>query len=180
MDRVLFAQGMPPKAWFRRREPGKSEAHCHYSQQSVDDIEYQDHPHTDVPDQGSFLTVGHRYEVDVLAYSTCTCSDLPVSKHLHAVQTLFPLSDLCSSAQLDNLSTGSELQVPSDKRNIGLRLSVDTEDSTAALNVGSELDTETPAVLRSVAEKAEHFVARFRLRGTLEQAKRLEAWIDQD
>jgi hypothetical protein len=47
--------------------------------------------------------------------------------------------------------------------------------------MGSELDTsETSAVLCSVAEKFERFVARFRLHGTLEQAKRLDAWIDHE
>jgi hypothetical protein len=94
----------------------------------------------------------------------------------------FPLSDISSSAQLDNLSTGGELQAhsDSDKRNIGLGLSVDTEDSAVVLNMGSDLDTETSAVLRSAAEKLERFAARFRLHGTLEQAKRLDAWIDHE
>jgi hypothetical protein len=58
--------------------------------------------------------------------------------------------------------------------NVGLGLSVGTGDSAAAtLSIGSELPvdpSETSAALRSVAEKFERFVARFRLYGTLEQA----------
>ena len=152
---------------------------------TTDDIECQGHDRTDaIYLVKAASRPGHRYEVDILAY-TCTCSDYPViqfCKHLHAVQTLFPLSDLFPSAWLDNLSTSSEIQAPTiSKGNVGLGLSVDAEDSAAALSVGSELDTsETSAVLCSVAEKFERFVARFRLHGTLEQAKQLDAWIDHE
>ena len=127
----------------------------------------------------------HWYKVDILTY-TCTCSDYPViqfCKHLHAVQTLFPLSDLALSVQLDNLSTGSDVQAPTtvSKGNIGLRLSLGAEDSAAALSVVSESDTsEVSAVLCSVAKKFECFVARFCLHGTLEQARWLDAWIDHE
>ena len=156
---------------------------------TADDIKYQGLQQTD----STYLVKaasqpGHWYEANILAY-TCTCPDYPViqfCKHLHAVQTLFPQSDLTSSQQLDNLSTGGELQVPttsnSDKRKLGLGLSVSipgTEDSASKL--GSDLDTlEASSVLCNVAEKLERFVVHFRLHGTPDQAKRLDAWIDHE
>jgi len=126
---------------------------------------------------------GQQYSVDVTAY-TCTCPDYPViqfCKHLHAIQAHFP--DLASSNQLNTLSTGSEIStiLDLDEQTLGLGLSVPgtgTECPSSALVVDPE--SGTSAMLRSVSEKFERLVARFRLQGTPEQAKRLNAWLDHE
>lgn len=160
---------------------------CNSQAITMNDIKYHGDDHTDdVYLVRAASQHDHWYKVDILAY-TCICSDYPVihfCKHLHAIQTLFPLSDLASSAQLDNLSTGSEVQAPTaSKENVGFGLSLGAKDSAPALSVGSGLDASTDstsAVLCSVAKKLERFTARFRLNGTLEQARWLDAWIDHE
>jgi len=98
------------------------------------------------------------------------------------------LSDLASLRQLNNLSTGSEISMVSDSEEQSLSLGLSdsesttfTEVSATTLTVDSESGTPGASpVLRSVAEKLERFVARFRLQGTLEQAKQLDAWLDHE
>lgn len=136
----------------------------------------------------------HWYEVDVLAY-TCSCPDYPIikfCKHLCAVQTHFPSSDLASSTELDadiSIDSGQRLEsavrVP---QSIGLGITVNDllvndsgiVDTGGQPTVGDSADISESEVLRKVAEKLEHFAASFRQHGSLDQGLRVDSWLDDE